>query len=110
MQLGIVEMPEAEVFNHHKVHLEEEAELHAAAVPQVVLRMQRLVHGAHAQREGGARQRWHLRRAHDALGPRRAAVAVVRTQVPAQKVHLRLGHMQDGKVDAFPVSTCAATI
>ena len=70
-----------------KHYLQEKAQLHAAAVSEVVLRVQRLVHGTHAQREGGARQRRHLRRAHDALAARCAAIAVVGTQVPAQLVH-----------------------
>jgi len=77
--------------NHgHGCHLQEEAQLHTAAVPQVVLAVQRLVHGAHAQREGGPRQRRHLCRAHDALRPRGAAIAVVRTQVPVRQVFDKL--------------------
>ena len=63
-------------------HLQKESQLHAPAVPQVVLRMQCFVHRSHAQREGRARKRRDVCRPHNALCTPHVRVPIVGSQIP----------------------------
>jgi len=68
--------------SHLDPHLEKQAQLHAGAVLEVVVRVQMLRHERHAQREGGPRQARHLPRSDRLSVAARRHVAVVGAQVP----------------------------